>query len=257
MTWVRIDDGLAFHRKVLKAGNEAMGAWLRMCAQSSREELDGFVPIQTALAIALRNEVLDDLCAAQLLEPATDGFLIHDYLDYNPSARELRKLRKERVEAGRVGGTRRAANAKHTTKQVLGASLPVASTTLKQNSTPSRPDPVPIPDRESAPAREEVSQPSQAPIQIPQPISPSSELSTEMHEYAAMQGLADIKICWEKFLGLSAERGKRTSDLFGSWKRFVADEVRYQRRDRDRAAERGAPAEPKKQAARQIFRGHQ
>lgn len=29
MSWFKVDDHLAFHRKTLAAGNEAMGLWVR------------------------------------------------------------------------------------------------------------------------------------------------------------------------------------------------------------------------------------
>ncbi len=44
MTWFRVDDDLPFHPKVIKAGNEAMGLWVRAGSWSSQHLTDGFVP---------------------------------------------------------------------------------------------------------------------------------------------------------------------------------------------------------------------
>ena len=49
MSWFRIDDKSAFHRKVLKAGNEAWGAICRAGAVSAGEGTDGRVTRETLL----------------------------------------------------------------------------------------------------------------------------------------------------------------------------------------------------------------
>ena len=43
MSWSKLDDRYAFHRKVLAAGNEAVGAMHRMIAYASGEGTDGLV----------------------------------------------------------------------------------------------------------------------------------------------------------------------------------------------------------------------
>lgn len=44
MTWFKVDDNLAFHRKVVAAGNAAMGLWVRAGSWSAAHLTDGFVP---------------------------------------------------------------------------------------------------------------------------------------------------------------------------------------------------------------------
>lgn len=44
MTWFKVDDNLAFHRKTVAAGNAAMGLWVRAGAWSAQHLTDGFVP---------------------------------------------------------------------------------------------------------------------------------------------------------------------------------------------------------------------
>src|SRR6185436_8589485 len=129
VTWLRVDDMIAFHRKILRAGNEAFGAWVRMAAQSSAEMLDGLVPRETALTIASDQAVIARLVDAKLLEEEGADYRIHDFLEYNPSANETRKLRKARANAGSVGGSKRQANHQ-------ASALPVASTPPKQIDTP-------------------------------------------------------------------------------------------------------------------------
>jgi len=52
--------------------------------------------------------VVDDLLAAGVWEEDPGGYRLHDFLDYQPSAAEVRALRTKRVDAGRAGGQARA-----------------------------------------------------------------------------------------------------------------------------------------------------
>jgi hypothetical protein len=143
VTWYRLDDKSAFHRKVLKAGNEAWGAHCRAGAVSSAEETDGRITLETCLAIApLR--VWTKLIGAGLvdrIEGSTD-LQLHDFLDWNPSAEEVRSKREARAAAGHRGGIRsgqRRSKAEAIASPRPSNCLPVAS---PQNEPPSRPDPI-------------------------------------------------------------------------------------------------------------------
>jgi hypothetical protein len=115
MTWFRLDDGCTFHAKVIKAGNEAFGAWCRAGSWSSRYLTDGFLPDEVAAMIA-PPEIWSRLstCGRNgepgLVERAEDGWQIHDYLEWNPSAVEVEKSREELSEKRRKAGV--AGNAK-------------------------------------------------------------------------------------------------------------------------------------------------
>jgi len=164
MAWFRLDDAGAFHEKVLLAGNEAFGAWCRMGQQSSLRMLDGFVPTVTALAITTQR-VVDRLVSAVLLErdAPRDGYVIHDFLAYNPSAADITAERERKAEqtalAGKRGGVAsgiarrkasrdREATSKRTRSEHEAARFTVASVSLEagRSETKPRPDPDPDPD---------------------------------------------------------------------------------------------------------------
>jgi hypothetical protein len=110
MAWARIDDRYCFHRKVLAAGNEAAGAHVRMIAYACLEGTDGIIAAGTAMLIAGTPAVLDRLVAARLLERTADGdYTIHDFLDYNPSAADVRAKRDALSQQRRAAGVRGAA----------------------------------------------------------------------------------------------------------------------------------------------------
>lgn len=111
MSWFRVDDKAAFHRKVLRAGNEAFGAFCRAGSVSSGEGTDGRVTIETCEAIAPK-KVWDKLIAAGLaerIEGSTD-LQMHDYLQWNPSAAEVAEAKEAKKKAGAKGGLAKAAN---------------------------------------------------------------------------------------------------------------------------------------------------
>jgi hypothetical protein len=129
MSWLRLNDQGGTHPKVAYVGNEAYGAWCRMAQWSSAYGTNGFVPEVVALWFAGKKRVLERLLsyprpyAVGLLERREDGYVIHDFQQYNPSAQEVEERREALSEArraaGRVGGLRSAeARAKHAATKV-------------------------------------------------------------------------------------------------------------------------------------------
>jgi hypothetical protein len=93
MTWFKIDDSFDDHPKVLAAGNEAAGLFVRCGAYAARHLTDGFVPAPKALMYGSKG-LITRLVNAVLFHPVDGGWLIHDYLDYNPSRDQVLKDRK-------------------------------------------------------------------------------------------------------------------------------------------------------------------
>ena len=108
-SWFRVDPGATFDKKVEAAGNEAFGAWTRAGAWSAGNLTDGFIPRSTAHKIATRR-VWEKAIVAKLVEDGADGYRIHDYLEWNPSADEVRSKSAKRAAAGRLGGQAKAAH---------------------------------------------------------------------------------------------------------------------------------------------------
>lgn len=151
MSWLRIDDDFYDHPKIVAAGPLAIALHVLSMAYASRHGTDGFIPaamlpwlvrfdgIQLTLGLDARGPAmavdvsaiaarLVDLdlwhwaeapCArcAEVLEnrdarPATAaGYLIHDFLEYNPTAEEVSLTRVDRTAQRRLAGKARAASA--------------------------------------------------------------------------------------------------------------------------------------------------
>lgn len=134
--WFKVCDKSTFHRKIVAAGNAAVGAWVRMGALCSLQESDGYIDDATARIIA-SDEELTKLREAGLIEPASGGFVIHDFLRYNPTHKQLASKRKsalKRMQSVRANKTRtpREQNANASPPDTKNFRLP----------DPTRPDPL-------------------------------------------------------------------------------------------------------------------
>ena len=100
MTWVKLDDQFWSNPKVQLLGNEAAGAYARMLSYCGAHLTDGLVSEDAARFIA-KPKLIERLVAAQFIERADGGWLIPDFLDFNPS--------REQIEAKREADKRRKA----------------------------------------------------------------------------------------------------------------------------------------------------
>lgn len=100
MAWGRLDDSFDAHKKVRRAGLEATGLHARAMAYCAGALTDGHVdPEWLAERAGRKAGALSKLLlVAGLWEPNDDGFVIHDYLDYNPSRDEVEEKRRKDSE---------------------------------------------------------------------------------------------------------------------------------------------------------------
>jgi hypothetical protein len=108
MTWFKVDDGLADHRKVRQLGRDrlpAMGLWALSGSWAARELTDGFVPEEIVQRHDPKHRYARRLVDVGLWEHAKqdgeDGYQFHDWVDMQPT--------KVEVLAVRAGNARRAA----------------------------------------------------------------------------------------------------------------------------------------------------
>jgi len=92
LTWVRLDDQFADHPKIVGLSAKAFRLHITAICYAARQETDGVIPHNAAFVMAAKR-CLNQLTEAGLWEDHPTGFLIHDYLEYNPSAATLRAKR--------------------------------------------------------------------------------------------------------------------------------------------------------------------
>ena len=111
MVWVKLDDQFTENPKVVQAG--PLAGWLHVCGlvYCGRNLTDGFIPAVMVPRLATFDhigittggmagmfefghdiehaELVDQLIAVGLWEETDGGYVIHDYLDYNPSKADV------------------------------------------------------------------------------------------------------------------------------------------------------------------------
>ena len=141
MTYQYVDDQMHCHRKIVKAGNEATGAWLRIANWCAAHLTDGKVEHEVALMFAKRETVLDRLVTVGLLDRDGPDFSVHDYLEWNPTASEVgrhkEKVRTSRVAAGLASADKRWGGCNKTSNKLV--------TNDQQSCNPPPPPPPPPP----------------------------------------------------------------------------------------------------------------
>jgi len=114
MGWVRIDDSFYDHPKHLAVSLAADGLWVTLLAWSNRNLTDGFIPTAQLRRFGHHRAkgLVGELARQGLVRVEDDGVRIHDFLEYQPPAAEIRARREQisskRAAAGRQGGKQTA-----------------------------------------------------------------------------------------------------------------------------------------------------
>jgi len=171
VSWVSVSDDFADHPKFRHLDDDATALWIRALAFANRHLTDGIVP-----AVMLRDlsrskspeKVAAKLCSAAgisgkpLWSKVEGGYQIHDFHDYQPSARAVRARREDtsakRAEAGRKGaenrwhkGGERTANESPADSQRMANGRQTDAQRMPADSPSPSPNPLPNPDPRSQP----------------------------------------------------------------------------------------------------------
>ena len=95
MTWFKVDDTLAFHRKVVAAGNAAMGLWVRAGSWCAQQPNDGHVPAKMIGKLGGKKRDADRLVAVVLWHKVEDGYVFHEWEQANPTRAEILEGRSQ------------------------------------------------------------------------------------------------------------------------------------------------------------------
>lgn len=114
MPWFALDDGFDTHPKVRKAGNAAIGLFVRLGVHATKHltegHLDGVTVRDYGTPATIRKLITVGMLhepghgCPRCPQPADDGYVIHDYLDYNKSRAQIeaaREAARKRQNRGR------------------------------------------------------------------------------------------------------------------------------------------------------------
>ncbi|MEV8403582.1 hypothetical protein [Streptomyces niveus] len=116
MPWFKIDDSAHSHPKFIRAGNAALGLWLRCGSYSAQHLLEGFVPNEIVKPFKGTPAQVRKLVEAGLWHEAGhdckkcpqpgDGYMIHDFFEGG------RNTTRAQHEANKQGAAERAAKSR-------------------------------------------------------------------------------------------------------------------------------------------------
>jgi len=102
MAWLKIDDGFAEHPRVEKLSSRAFRLHVTALCQCARKLTDGHITDTDARVARLvanaGTRAILELEEAGLWERNGRGWVVRDYLDYNPSAEQVKAERDRAAE---------------------------------------------------------------------------------------------------------------------------------------------------------------
>lgn len=113
MPWtVNLDENLPWHRKVARLSDQAFRLHIHAICWASRERTDGALSptdlMDVAPRLRHRERLATELVTAGLwVETAPLGWVIHDFLDWQPSKATRRAMDEQKQTAGQLGAHRR------------------------------------------------------------------------------------------------------------------------------------------------------
>ena len=140
MTWFKIDDDFFFHPKVIAAGNSAIGLFVRCGSWASNHLTDGHIP-DKVIEMFGSDADITRLVEVGLLEETDGAYFMPAFLDYNPSADEVKATRAASAERQRQSRTRRTDDAEDVTRDSRVSHNDVTRDSRVSHSAPTRPDP--------------------------------------------------------------------------------------------------------------------
>ncbi len=189
--WIKLDDQFSDHPKIIEAG--PLAAWLYVCGltYAARYLTDGYIPagqVRKLADVDNASELAAKLVEVGLWESIDGGYLIHDYLEYNPNREDVMATREARAEAGARGGRRKAAASKTPSKSASKTPANCQANAIAKSKQKSTPSPSPSPssaqfdsDREGE-EESRVSTPAKAPpIPEPWPDEPAGKVMAADH----------------------------------------------------------------------------
>jgi hypothetical protein len=143
MPWFKVDDDLAFHRKIVAAGNAATGLWVRSGSWSAQQLTDGFIPGHMVPLLGTAAQAARLVKVGLWLE-VDGGFQFHQWNENGrqPTSASVRESRERAAERQAKWRAAKSANAQ--VSEVRNGVTPpfvTPSVTPSVTGAPTRPVP--------------------------------------------------------------------------------------------------------------------
>lgn len=152
MPWFKVDDNLAFHHKVVAAGNPAMGLWVRCGSLCAQQLTDGFVPDHMIATVGTKAQA-EKLVAVGLWDRAEGGYRFHEWDARQPSKASVEAERAAAADRMREYRAKKKGTSQNQSAQVSALRSPERAPNEQRtngelprsfgNPDPTRPSPDP------------------------------------------------------------------------------------------------------------------
>lgn len=114
--WAKVDDKFPRHRRIRELRRDSNAKWLHVtaichCCEHLTDGLIDEISLDQVISdsdiarpTALRCVPKLEAAGLWIRHEGRGAWLIRDFLDYNPTAHEVREKREKRASAGRLGG---------------------------------------------------------------------------------------------------------------------------------------------------------
>lgn len=160
MAWVKLDDSMPHHPKIIAAGPEAFALDVAAICYSNRFGTDGHIAKHLLPHLLPGLENVEHFASILLRVgrwiETENGYLIHDVSEYQPSSKQAKDVSVKRSLAGRKGGISSGKAREANGKQVASSKTKQVASS-KTNPVPSRPDLYikPLPEEEKQARKED------------------------------------------------------------------------------------------------------
>jgi hypothetical protein len=136
MAWLKLDDQIFYNRKVAQCDTETKMLYIVGLTYCAHQLTDGFIPSSVLPLLAgmagvdwqIAKQNASNLLSKSLWVEAEGGWLVPDFLEYNPSREQVLHNQAIRAEAGSRGGkakhSKNLANSQQIAKQNSSKILP-------------------------------------------------------------------------------------------------------------------------------------
>lgn len=239
MTWFKVDDTFHAHPKVMAASPAALGLWVVAGSWSAQALTEGRIPRHVLPRLMPRwDRYARELVALGLWEEAEDGFVFHDWADYNPTRAEALAQRERKAAGGSLGNHRRWHEARGKVDPVCRycRSDDRSSDRYTDRSSeslpnrPTRPDPTrPIqeapPPTAPPPAGGETAGKSRRDggTRLPDPFPVTPEMAAWAREKAPLCGPEDHEAFCDYWRSVPGAKGRKR-DWVATWRNWMRRE---------------------------------
>lgn len=103
MPWFKVDDGLYSHPKWVAASPAAKALWVTAGSWSASQLTDGHVPTYILPVVGGKPKAAQELVELGLWEMNGNGWVFHDWEEFQPSKVDVQAVRDKESKSGQHG----------------------------------------------------------------------------------------------------------------------------------------------------------